>query len=279
MLPLYYNWTSGRLPQWGDAGFSGSQANGEVAPWSQDFNHGYDSVVGRLNPTKRAQALQAANATFCDGQYYFPLFISNVAIDFGISGSTAQAQLTRDFYPHHMTLPGFQLTGQCYDQTSYGMLCEFVHNAQRQAFGQRANTNAPVIQLYVAGGVYPNAQGTLQPPQTTLGVTYNGTTNYNQSVKGQHKPILCLGYIMTIPREHTTGEYAPIWTVSFMVSDMLAGPYQDNLGTTVQQSNWLALLKGSGAQNFGTRANLAQNKKVLAFAQANSVNVISSSDS
>jgi hypothetical protein len=277
--PLYYNWSS--YPQWGDSGFASAiKTPGEVAPYSFDVSTGYDAEVGRLDDTprpglpggKRAKALSFSNANFCDGAYYFPLFVNGLEIDFSISGSKAQSQMTRDFYPHNMVLPGFNLRGQCYDQTSYGELCEFVHAAQHRAF----NNKDFLIQLYVQGSVYPGRQGNRTGKQ---GVTVNGKLQSNQIIKGQHQPVICLGYIMTMPREHKQGDYAPTWECQFMVANMLSGPYTDGIAYNVRTGNWLNVLTGNGSsathsQNFTNPANLAENKKNLAWAAKNSANVI-----
>jgi hypothetical protein len=276
--PLY-NWST--LPQWGDPAISTTQFNqstglgnpknpngigittNQLAPYSQDFISGYDSQVGRLIAAKRIAALKKTNAVLCHNSYYFPLFITDLTIDFALSGDTAQSALTRDMYPHNIVMPTFALDGQCYDQTSYGMLTEFVHYHQRHAI---TNPNANLMQLYVAGNVYPNINGN---SGSTQGVKHNNSFHPNQGIKGQHDPILCLGYIMSMPRQHQTGVYAPTYSLNFTVSTMLAGPYTDSTATNTQQSTWVDLLTGTNSQEEGNAALLKLNNQALTQARKN----------
>jgi hypothetical protein len=273
--PLYYDWQT--KPVWGEDLDSrafgpvdqGSTNNIELAPYSQDFTQGHDTINGRLGAARRLRAAGFVNGNFCDNRYQVPLFINKVSIDFSISGSTAQSQRTRDFYPHHFVLPGFQIQGQCYDQHSYGALCEFVHAAQHRGLSNDPNY---LIQLYIEGDVYPRIRGRRN---NGVGVTYGYRFHPNQIIKGQHEHIICHGYIMSMDRVHQTGVFAPSWQTSFMVVDMLSGPYKDNTGYQVQTANWIDLLTQTGSQQFSTKANEALNTKNLAWAAANSGNVIS----
>lgn len=259
-----------QYPQWGLGGFSTAKATrDELAPESQDFNTGYDSTTGRLNQARRNRVLKHANANFCDGQYQFPLFVHNVSMDMALAGQTAQSQLTRDFYPHNFVLPSFKITGQCYDQTSYGMLCEFIHQSQRQPL-----VNGPhQMQLYVRGNARPNVRGTRS---SNIGVTYqpgNGKSEFieNQIIKGQNQPIICLGYTMTMMRDHHQGDYAPVWEMDFMVVRMIAGPYTDSAGSDKAQTDWTSLL--GGTPNSSTTANRQEAAKAFKNAAKTSLSL------
>jgi len=234
------------------------------SPVYLDYTKGYDVVAGRLSPAKRARADTFANgslaANFANGSpYQFPLFVHDVSLTMGLAGNQAQSQTVRDFYPHNILMPAMKVSGKCYDQYSYGMLCEFISAAQRQFFAP--NVDLPCMQLYIAGNIYPLANGTRRNGAGVPCVRRNGKGYANQIIKGQHNPLLALGYIMSTPREHNAGDYAPDWDLQFTVANMLAGPYTDGLAPNVAQQTWADFLTGSGAVMWNSKANKAENIK------------------
>lgn len=263
---------------------------GPLAPYGQDYLHGYDSVAGRLSPQRREAVLPRANCIIYDKNThtYFPLFVHSVNFDLALAGTTAQSQMTRDFYPHNMVMPDFSIVGQSYDQASYSMLCEFVHQAQQGSLRSNnlnhdADPNKHVLQLYIAGG---GIQGHRAGP-TGVRITFGrgfapplatpGTTEHhsNQTVRGSHQPIHCLGFVKSIPRKHAKAEYAPIWTLGFEVVNMASGPYIENgLQTTKWHGDWHDLLQGKSFLKTD-KALLATNKANLKFVADNSINILS----
>lgn len=226
-------------------------------------NKGYDVTVPEYRADVREAIYRQANGSLCDGTYWWPLFISNLGIDIALAGSTGQAQLTRDFYPHNFVQPNFAVDGQSIDQRDYGSLTDFVHYMQRNSV--LPGSAGTLVQLYVQNRavVDGNRAG-------GYGVTLNGHFLPNQNVRGSHMDILCLGYINSMARQHTKWVYAPTYSFQFIVAEMVSGPYQEDMVQVQQQQNWIDVVQST--QTF--QPDLNQNKKFLDWAAANSTNVI-----
>lgn len=177
---------------------------------------GYDVKATRLNARRRDTAIKKANAQLHDGEWYVNFFVDEISIDISLSGSTGQGQFTRDFYAHNMTMPSFLVKGQCLNQEDYGTLCEFIHQAQNKGV-----YNSTLTQLLVSGGgfkiVYPR-------------------------MKGTHKGIIAQGYVDAMPRKHERFEYAPEFTMPFVVVDLLHGPYKDYTASNNTQEAWSKII-------------------------------------
>jgi hypothetical protein len=197
---------------------------------------------------RKAQAMQAANGQLHDGTYYVPLLITDVRIDIALGGSTAQSQYKRDFYARSFTQPSFIIEGVSLDQKDYGVICEFVHQAQTKSLFASGGTPA-LTQLLIYGTKWPSNTGPIY------------TNNGLQSVKGPGSPILAKGHISTMPRVHEQGVYAPTYSFAFTVETMMDGLYQDTVSSGSQLTTWAAImavqLENSGqTTSAGTNASI-----------------------
>jgi hypothetical protein len=138
------------------------------------------------------------------GRLYFPwpgpnfikLWVTGVTIDFGLAGNTAQSRSTRSFFPHNSIPPTITVACIAPNQYQYGKTLEFVREQQ-----QGAITSGDFGYLHIFGGGISNA-----------GFTH----------KGVHDPIAAEGYVQTARRRHVAHEYAPEFTLAFIVSRMAA---------------------------------------------------------
>jgi hypothetical protein len=278
----------GNLPEWswgggGTTGYSLAASNASIsgssvhAPYSQPFTTGYD--IKASTPVSSRLPYQAAtNAVISDGQFQLSIFVMNVSIDIALSGSTAQARWTRDFYPHNFTQPNFTITGQSLNQGDYGKLCEFIHQAQQKAV---FDGYKHLTQIKVRGGSDPRGNGVMKVydgNRTAAPAVIDATGTYpNQIIKGTHKSIVAKGFITTISRQHQTGVVAPEWSFDFTVANMIEGPYQDDTTYSIVQGNdWVTMLKNTQAQTgtiSSTPALIAANTKNLATATSKSSNI------
>lgn len=314
MLPNYaYDWTNGKYQLWDSnppsSAFTigqGTNIDGyaygawpggkQLAPYSQDWNSGYDAVAtdGRYSKdtngnwvpdmakdttnTVWASLLGKSNSNLCNQQYYVPLLVDGVQVDLSISGSSAQSRATRDFYPHNIVIPSFTISGQCYSTAQYGAMAEYIHMAQH-----RALNNSDLIQFYLEGTADTLAQGTFS---ATPKVTYRDPNGHLvaqhliQKIVGRHGRIIAQGYINTFMRSHSMGDHRPTWQIQFIVSNMLSSPiYTDAVVTEKETDTWLRILHGTQkvptrSQNWLTQQNQKNNKKTLRSVGSSSVNSI-----
>lgn len=182
----------------------------------------YDIRAVRISEARRRAAFERANAVLCDGIEKVEFFVHEMTINLGISGTTSQARYTRDFYAHNILLPSLKIKAQCLDQGDYGVLTEFVHQAQKKAVGEAANN---IMQLEIKGG---------------------GFKVVNPIMRGPHKRTCAQGFVPRIERRYKTGEFAPIFNFEFTVSQSFEGLYQDIAASVYEneQSNWVSILEG-----------------------------------
>jgi hypothetical protein len=265
-----------------------------MASGSQPVDQGYDVNVNTIHGDRRAAALGHTNATLADGDFQYNIFVSGMNLDSAQSGSTAQSQLTRDWYAHNFVQPSFTVIGWSLDQKDYGTMVEFVHAAQFKAI----NSNANLTQLAIAGRTggksgtgLPGDQGqdggrTGGPHIPAVTISNPGRlmkdaiqsdppgsprgTYYNQTIRGSHKPTVAKGYIATMPRIHQRFKGAVQWEFQFVVAVMIQGLYDEQavVGANNTTPMWQAML--NAAQKDGvfvvTKSVLKENKASLAYA-------------
>jgi hypothetical protein len=182
----------------------------------------YDIRAARISEGRRTAAFSRANAVLCDGISKVVFFVSELTLDVGINGTTSQGRYTRDFYAHNIVLPSLKVKAQCLDQGDYGVLVEFIHQAQKKAVGNAANNTT---QLEVNGG----------------GIKVN-----RPIVKGPHKRTCAQGFVPRIERKYKQGEYAPIFSFNFTIAQSFAGIYEDVAASVFEneQKSWISILEG-----------------------------------
>lgn len=262
------SWYPPGLPQW-DGSDSPSQP-------SINNNKGYDVTAVQFPEERRSQAYQTANATLSDGTAYWPLFVNDVQIDIGLAGTTAQAQLTRDFYPHNMVMPSFTVQGQALDQRDYGDLCEFVHRAQLAS----VSGGLPLLQLWVNGMGINGTHGASDNAVTVQSKAPNLASQDapNQKLRGFHKTLTCQGYINTMPRQHQKGVVSPTYSFTFVVAEMIKGPWTETLADAATQKSWIDMLKATSAEDFASNhSTLWNNWWILNWAKKNQLSVFTNS--
>lgn len=182
----------------------------------------YDIRAVRISEGRRQAAFERANAILCDGEHKVEFFVSEMKLDLGLAGSTAQGRLTRDFYAHNIILPALQIKAQCLDQGDYSVLVEFVHQAQVRAVKNAANNTT---QLEVKGG---------------------GFKVVNPIMKGPHKRTCVQGFVPRIERRYKAGVYAPMFEFPFTVARSFEGLYEDVEASVYEneQASWISILQG-----------------------------------
>lgn len=164
----------------------------------------------------------------------FYLWVYEVQASFGLSGSTGQSQMLREFFPHNINDVTLTVTGQCANTTQYNKLAQFVRTQQWLALKNISN------------GTPSTALVALQ-----LNSTYDGKTAPSvpktPTYKGPHRPWLVTGYITSIAAGATAHEVAPEFTFGFEVvtANDQSGIWSDE---TVQASQLKGLLNLLGVQ-------------------------------
>src|SRR5271166_2483296 len=143
----------------------------------------YDIRATRISGGRREAAFERANAILCDGESKIEFFVSEMKLDLGLAGNTSQGRLTRDFYAHNIILPSLQIKAQCLDQGDYGVLVEFVHQAQVRAVKNAANNTT---QLEIKGGGFP-------------------INHEHPIMRGPHKRTCVQGFVPRIERRYKAG--------------------------------------------------------------------------
>ncbi len=210
-MPSEYN--SASLPTYAPTSEAG------VVPETQQA---YDIRATRISDARRNAAFERANAVLCDGEHKVEFFVSEMILDLGLAGNTSQSRLTRDFYAYNIILPNLKIKGQCLDQGDYGVLVEFVHQAQVRAVKNAANNTT---QLEVKGG---------------------GFATNHAIMRGPHKRTCVQGFVPRMPRKYKAGEYAPIFEFPFTVAQSFEGLYEDVEASVYenQQASWVSILQG-----------------------------------
>lgn len=182
----------------------------------------YDIRATRISEARRTAAFAQANGVLSDGISKVLFFVSELTLNIGISGTTSQARYTRDFYAHNIVLPSLKVNAQCLDQGDYGVVTEFIHQAQKKAVGNAANNTT---QLEINGG---------------------GIKVRRAIMKGPHKRTCAQGFIPRIERKYKQGEYAPIFTFNFTVAQSFEGIYEDVAASVFEneQASWVSILEG-----------------------------------
>jgi hypothetical protein len=145
------------------------------------------------------------------------MYVFDVSIDFGLSGSTAQSSGTRSFFPRNLTQPSIHIAVQCPTQRHMAELAEFVRMTQK-------NMWEPV----------------------TLEIKQRNKTlyrNVGRRLKGTHSPIKATGYVKSIPREHNANEASPEVTFDFLVEQLLS-PWVDELAPVRRLKTWHDIIEG-----------------------------------
>jgi len=203
------NWT--KLPDFtlADAGFK------TLTP---EVSKGYDIAAVRLSEKRREAALGHANAILSSSNgNRVRFFASEFVVAIGLAGATAQARRIRDFYPHNITMPTYQVTGQTLDQEDYGLLCEFVHQSHQDAL-----YNARPIQFDLLEG-------------RSFGIPKGGNLESERPImRGTHKPFSAAVFIEQMPREHKQFVYAPIFSFTMAVVQSYYGIFE---GVTAEPDN------------------------------------------
>lgn len=195
-----------------------------VAP---PIDTGYDVDAIRMGAARRNPAMQRANGSLRDDNWFVKFFVNEIAVDIGLAGSTGQGKYTRDFYPRNIAIPSLNLVCQSLDQLEYGTVVEFVHQAQQKAV----------------------AKGTL----LQLEVNKGGIDTRRPIMKGGHLPIVCQGYIKSMPRQYKAGEYAPLYSFSFVISQMFVGIYDKEVNSyETEQKDWIQIIAGLQAASPNT---------------------------
>lgn len=179
---------------------------------------GYDVKATQISQQRRENAEGAFNGRLHDGTWYVDFYITKINIGIALAGSTAQSRFTRDFYPHNMVMPSFNVEGQCLNQEDYGTLVEFVHQAQ-----QKSVYDCTLLQLDVTG----------------IGFKVS-----RPIMRGRHEPISAQGFINAMPRKHEKFVYAPKFNFSFVVSTMFKGIYEESTASDPEQESWAQILAG-----------------------------------
>jgi hypothetical protein len=182
----------------------------------------YDIRATRISEGRRTAAFSHANAILCDGTSKVEFFVQEITLNVGISGTTSQARYTRDFYAHNIILPSLAVKAQCLDQGDYGVLTEFIHQAQKKAVGNAANN---ITQLEIKGGG-------IKVPRPIM--------------KGPHERTCVQGFVLRIERKYKKGEYAPIFDFNFSIAQSFAGIYEGISASVFenQQTSWVSVLEG-----------------------------------
>jgi hypothetical protein len=204
-------------------------------------NKGYD-VEYTISPKRKEAAKKHTNGQLHDGTYFVNFFVTDVEEDIALAGTTAQSQYKMDFYAKNFVQPSFVITGVCLDQEDYGVLAEFIHQAQHKSlFDQSYASESYLTQLLVKGDVWPTGKSNPNDHNKRwqpIHVNKNG----QQTTKGPHMPTIAKGHIASIPRIHEKFVYAPTFSFSFVVDQMIAGIYTEDVSIPWSQQSWSQIM-------------------------------------
>jgi hypothetical protein len=143
------------------------------------------------------------------------MWVFDVSVDFGLSGSTAQSSGTRSFFPRNLTQPSIHISVQCPTQRHMAELAEFVRTTQKFMWQP--------ITLEIKS----------RAPDASTG----------RNLRGPHSPIKATGYVKSIQREHNANEPSPEVTFDFLV-EQLFSPWVDELAPVRRLKTWHDIIEG-----------------------------------
>lgn len=215
-----------------------------------DTDDGYAIRAVRISEARREAALARANGILCDGETKVRFFVTNVVLDVGLSGNTSQARYTRDFYAHNIMLPALKVSAIVLDQGDYGVITEFIHQAQRKSVGNGAY-NRTQLEILEGWAIPHERKGTL--------------ASERPNTHGSHKRTCAQGLIKSIKRKYTQAEFAPKFTFEFTVAQAFEGIYEDSSASVYEhlQKDWNTILQGLTIAKNPTvgKAETAKNSK------------------
>lgn len=192
------------------------------------------------------------------------LWISEINMDFSMSGSTGQSRYRRQYYPKSFNQPSILVRGQMPNQFEYNRLATFVRECHfesltgnRFLYAKKANQSRAAAK---ASSASLNTIKLLIKDAGSVG-------KIRRNLKGGHKGLVFEGYIKNIAAGAVKFNFAPEFEFEFVnASSYLNGAvgiYEDTLVSGSQLMNWNDQLKkySYGQQKFASSAPSKKSSK------------------
>jgi hypothetical protein len=242
-------------------------SRGYTDPELQILNNSSETGYAVGIPNKTAENTNTWNAVLMDYQgRRLKMWVYEIAIDFGMSGTSSQSRYRRQFFPRSFNQTNVSVIGQMPNQKEYNKLAAFVreshstalnsnHSAiyQTDASGNQSSAAAPSPQLlkliinpYGPKGssldkTLPNEAGSAKKFKETKGP---------KNIKGTHNRMVFDGYIKNIASGAEKFNFAPEFRFDFVVAQAYlngnTGLYDDALNAGSQLSSISSLIKNTG---------------------------------
>ena len=188
------------------------------------------------------------------------MWVSDVQMDFSMTGSTGQSRYRKQYYPKSFNQPTIIVKGQMPNQFEYNRLAAFVRECHLEALTKNrflyskhrtdprkaiktSNTVLQVVTLLIKSS--PPRMGPLNKTR--------------RNVKGAHRAMILNGYIKNIAAGAAKFSFAPEFQFEFVIASSYldkntTGIYDDVLVDGSQLENWNDQLKkyNYGQQKFAS---------------------------
>lgn len=180
-------------------------------PFSAGYSSGYESEFAK-HTGNRFDGGHNGNLAFTKSGSSVPLFITDVNIDFSLTGSTAQSVSGQVFYPKNFNQASLVITCQAPNPLYYGKVIEAVRDSQM-----------PLSYISHLRITQPN--------------------NQTNIIKGTYEEIKCQGYVSQATRSYQALTYSPEFQLVFTVA-IWESPkdWADSTVTYPMQHDWRQLI-------------------------------------
>jgi hypothetical protein len=180
---------------------------------------------------------------------YVKLWVTEVQMDFSVSGVVGQSRYRRQFFPRSFNQPKVMVSGTMPNQKEYNRLAAFIRECHFEALTGDQN-------LYAAkdNQSQKSKRSSSQSIQTiTLVIKDAGLINRKsapRNIKGGHKAIQMDGYIKMISSGAVRFNFAPNFNFEFIpVSSKVSGSlgiYEDAMEDGSEIMAWMDIFKSNG---------------------------------
>ena len=196
------------------------------------------------------------------------MWVSDIQMDFSMTGSTGQSRYRKQYYPKSFNQPTIMVKGQMPNQFEYNRLAAFVRECHLEAltknrFLYSKHRTDPRKAIKTSNTVLQVVTLLIKPSPSRMGALNKTRRN----VKGAHRAMILNGYIKNIAAGATKFNFAPEFQFEFVVASSYlnkntTGIYDDVLVDGSKLESWNDQLKkyGYGQQKFVSKTRQTKSK-------------------
>lgn len=195
---------------------------------------------------------------------YIKLWITEVQMDFSVTGTVGQSRYRRQFFPKAFNQPKVMVKGVMPNQKEYNRLAAFI----RETHFEAVTGNIDLYSAKARQSSKNKVRSSASLQTISLIIKDAGQVNKQnplRSVKGGHKAMQMDGYIKSISAGATQFNFAPEFNFQFVpASSKLTGSigiYEDTLDAGSELSSWMDMFSKNAIDVNNFNSNQSTNSK------------------